>query len=971
MAVALTRIGKLTPEIQLAQAISEFEAILTLDDKSVLRNLKNRHPPDAIDIVRLTAEIDRSSQFSRKCVGTRFSNVLRAIQAFTSVGDMVVGGSQNMMASGLWASVRFTLQLATNHVSFLEKFSTLFMEIGRSAPRYQELALVYHRSSDLQKTICEYFITLVQLCTKAVQFTRRNGLNRLLVTTLRSFDSEFGDSIQKLGALGNAIKEEVIFLSAKTQQEEARENSMFRSLLLDRFDKSSEMRRKLAAKLSLLDACSAYDYASTWRRIRKKGKTASLSDCNEYITWRDNPGVTNPLICFGKLGSGKSVFTASLIEDLLLSVPKGATAYFVCRHDVTESLQSRTILGSLIRQWLEFMDLKDILDAMDQRAQLLPHTLNLDELVSMCRKLLSAKLQGKSMFLVIDGLDDCAEREKRIVMQHLHDFAENSTLRLFLTTRSELELTSSLVDKHFPRRSKMQISLQENDISDYVNDELQRRLESGSLALNDPRTIVDIQDILIANAHGMFLWVVLQIDSICNEESDDAILTALRDLPRDLPAVYDRILHRSSLSTYSKKLLQIISAVYRPLTLWELREALSVRPGDDTMDEKKFITDIQKTISSCGSLLELDDETLTVHFVHPSAKQHLLYPDTAHTSNLSIRFSNVEASCLMGGICVTYLNWGVFESQLTSRHTPWQISGSDAVSASVKFPLRSASVSRKVAQMYLKRTLRLSSSTSASSFDFKGALMEAYSGKDKKQPVEEFFFLSYAVKYWLEHSGKLNNSMGRVWTLWQKLVNNPPSIITSFPWDESDDHVYLHAQMRRAQWAFDNRHQALVLFLMKNDKESYLRLVELIEETALAQQLKGDWEIATDIRHNIVESLASAFAAAPLDVLRATWNLALSYQATEGNEEMLESLLTDFLLKLKMDYSPFIDSILDTSAAFQRARNHTRHKAIAEQTLNLAYSMSSRLLGNRDVNTLRLRHDIEHFEERHAKSLAL
>lgn len=377
------------------------------------------------------------------------------------------------------------------------------MEIGSSAPRYQELALVYHRSSDLQKRSCEYFVTIVQLCIKAVQFTRRSGFNRLLVTTLRSFDSEFGDFTQKLGALGNAIKEEVMFLSAKTQEEEARENSMFRSILLDKFDKSYATRRRLAAKLSLLDACSVYDYASTWRQIRKKGKTTSLSGCNEYVTWGDNPGEKNTLICFGKLGSGKSVFAANLIEDLLLKAPKGTTAYFICRHDVTESLQSRTILGSLIRQWLEFMDVETIVDAMEQQTQSVAHKLDLDRLLSMFCKYLAPKLEGTPIYVVIDGLDDCVDREKQSVIQCLHDIAENSTLRLFLTTRSELELTSLLIDRHFPRRSEMQISLQENDIADYVNDELQRRLEFGSLSLNDPETIVEIQNTLVENAHGM------------------------------------------------------------------------------------------------------------------------------------------------------------------------------------------------------------------------------------------------------------------------------------------------------------------------------------------------------------------------------------------------------------------------------------------------------------------------------------
>lgn len=371
------------------------------------------------------------------------------------------------------------------------------MEIGRSAPRYQELALVYHRSSDLQKQICEYFVTLVQLCTKAVQFTHRNGLNRLLLTTLRSFQDEFGDYTQKLGALGNSIKEEVMFLSVKTQEEEARENSTFRSILLDRFDKSYETRRKVASKLLLLDACSVYDYTSTWRQIRKKGNTAPLSGCNEYITWRGNLDATNTLVCFGKLGSGKSVFAANLIEDLLLDAPKGTTAYFICRHDVTESLQSRTILGSLLRQWLEFVDVENIL------AQPLVHKLDLDMLVPVFCEYLAPKLKDKPTYVIIDGLDDCVEHEKQTVIKYLHDIAEHCTLRLFLTTRSELELISLLIDRYFSHRSELHLSIQDNDIADYVNDELQRRLESGSLTLNDPEIIVEIQHTLVANAHGM------------------------------------------------------------------------------------------------------------------------------------------------------------------------------------------------------------------------------------------------------------------------------------------------------------------------------------------------------------------------------------------------------------------------------------------------------------------------------------
>lgn len=112
MAVSVASPGKLNPEVQLAQAISEYEAILSSDDKAVLRNLKAKTRPDAIDVFRFTAEIDRSSHINRKCVGTRFTNVLQAIQTFASIGDVIIGGSQNLIASGLWTLVRFTVQVS-------------------------------------------------------------------------------------------------------------------------------------------------------------------------------------------------------------------------------------------------------------------------------------------------------------------------------------------------------------------------------------------------------------------------------------------------------------------------------------------------------------------------------------------------------------------------------------------------------------------------------------------------------------------------------------------------------------------------------------------------------------------------------------------------------------------------------------------------------------------------------------------
>lgn len=398
------------------------------------------------------------------------------------------------------------VQLAINHASFLEKFSELFLDIGRSAPRYQNLGLIYPQSSGLQKIICEYFTVLVQLCTKSVQFMRRNGLNRLLATTMRSFDSEFGSHVKKLDSLGMEIKESVMVLSAKTQQDEVRENSLFRSLLLSKLDKNEETRRKLAVKLSILDKCSTYDFESSWRQMRKKGNSSWIFGTPQYKNWRDIPyvGANSALLCLGKLGSGKTVLAANVVEDLITCFPpEKAFAYFFCRYDVAESLSARTILGSLARQLLESTDMVDSNDFMAQLTQKHPHALSLDAVVSLLNYSMWENARVKHMFLLVDGLDNCEDTEKRLVIQHLQALAESGIVRLFITTRSELESTAVLIEKSFPQQTKVHLLDQTKEINDYIDGELDRRLESGALCLTNPEIIIEIQTTLKANAHGM------------------------------------------------------------------------------------------------------------------------------------------------------------------------------------------------------------------------------------------------------------------------------------------------------------------------------------------------------------------------------------------------------------------------------------------------------------------------------------
>jgi hypothetical protein len=113
MSSALVKASPLKAEIRLAQAVSEFEAELSNEQKATFRTLKSHSlsaTPSPSDVMRLTAEVDRriSKKFDGRCFGPRFTNFLQGVQQFAALGDVVVGCSQNLIACGVWSLVRMS-----------------------------------------------------------------------------------------------------------------------------------------------------------------------------------------------------------------------------------------------------------------------------------------------------------------------------------------------------------------------------------------------------------------------------------------------------------------------------------------------------------------------------------------------------------------------------------------------------------------------------------------------------------------------------------------------------------------------------------------------------------------------------------------------------------------------------------------------------------------------------------------------
>ena len=106
MALMLANAAPLKPELELTQALHDYEKILSGEDRS---QLHSQTLPDATAAINLTTHIDRECSSRRsQCLGPRLITFLESIQQFSQVVDMFVS-SHPQIAALVWGGVKLAL----------------------------------------------------------------------------------------------------------------------------------------------------------------------------------------------------------------------------------------------------------------------------------------------------------------------------------------------------------------------------------------------------------------------------------------------------------------------------------------------------------------------------------------------------------------------------------------------------------------------------------------------------------------------------------------------------------------------------------------------------------------------------------------------------------------------------------------------------------------------------------------------
>ncbi|KAH8586238.1 hypothetical protein B0O99DRAFT_644911 [Bisporella sp. PMI_857] len=372
------------------------------------------------------------------------------------------------------------------------------------------------------------------------------------------------------------------------------------------------------------------DTVKAWlRHFDCKGQQESYRDtrsiCRDPGRWLLNHPLIqdwfNPDFCPEPLlwlngipGAGKTIL-ASVIIDEAQRVQSSMVAFFYCKHD-GESRNSflavaRSILAQILSQnprLLPYFDEKacisgdTVLSSAEIANEMLQTTLN------SC---------GRT-YLIIDGLDECAPKERKNIISC---FSAITEIRCLFISQDDGFTGKTLRDLPTIRIT----TENKEDLKEFAA-VYHKKLEArfGELPSN-----YHIANIISARAQGMFIFAEVLAKYLEIQLTRSALLEELHPdkLPIKLDEVYERILNRicqlrsGNISDQVRLVLGWIVCAKRPLRWREIQGALSINLDQQHIDYDKKLLASPKELF--GSLVELDSDG-TVQLIHATAREYLI-----------------------------------------------------------------------------------------------------------------------------------------------------------------------------------------------------------------------------------------------------------------------------------------------------------------------------------------------------------
>ncbi|KAG4444050.1 hypothetical protein IFR05_000510 [Cadophora sp. M221] len=357
---------------------------------------------------------------------------------------------------------------------------------------------------------------------------------------------------------------------------------------------------------------------------------------SKFQQWHD--GKHNKLLWIrGDPGKGKTMLLCGIIDRLKETADDApasssyAMSYFFCQATDLRINNATAVLRGLI--FLLAEQQPALLQHVRQKYDTAGKELFVDTNAWFAlSEIFTNILQDPSLkrtYVIIDALDECVTG-----LQQLLQFIDKTSpacprVKWIISSRNwpSIEEQLNISDQKF----QLRLELNQNSISAAVSTYIEYKV--GKLAKRKKYNVKleqSLREYLTLNANATFLWVALVLKELETIERRIA-LERVRMLPPGLSPFYEQMMAqvgKSNAADLCKRILSIVAAVRRPVTLEELVSLdNNLHKLDCPEDLSDDIEDLEQIIGQCGSFLTIRDST--VYFVHQSAKDFLLQETTS------------------------------------------------------------------------------------------------------------------------------------------------------------------------------------------------------------------------------------------------------------------------------------------------------------------------------------------------------
>ncbi|KAJ5109841.1 hypothetical protein N7532_002486 [Penicillium argentinense] len=426
-------------------------------------------------------------------------------------------------------------------------------------------------------------------------------------------------------------------------------------------------------------------YTSLYREQKDRNKRRVPGTCEWFINhsqfrnWNENQG-SGFLLVSADPGCGKSVLSRCLIDEVLQKpAAKRTVCYFFFKDDSLEQKSSANAISCILRQLLMaqsqlFTD--SILTKFERDG---------DGLVKSFSDLwgifMEVTKQAGEVVCVFDALDECKDEDQTNLIEAVTDLyaREDDTrnLKILMTSRpySHIrskfrELEDQLPTIHLSGEREEEVEKISKEIDLVIKSRIEKIAKNKRLT-SEERGFLEAKMTTVQNR--TYLWVALILEFLEREPGftrGKVIRTVGEEMPQSVDGAYDKILHQSSNPAKGKRLLHVVVAAMRPLSLEELSLAMAIRKPRQSVDE---VTDdlepadrFKETMRDlCGLILTVVDEK--VYLLHQTVKEFLVLGKSSICGTIAPKSWKYcllpeDSHRLLAEICMWYIH-GAFSSK--------------------------------------------------------------------------------------------------------------------------------------------------------------------------------------------------------------------------------------------------------------------------------------------------------------------